>query len=105
MFHTCSGIEMTGRIMPPSDLLPARLFGHTLAHGLGTTRVEAAAGRWMEGTWHIATEEDTGLCDAGLGRGHRREQGLRCHFRSCFKIRMTTAFLMKNGCYRTKHIP
>src|SRR5262249_26210981 len=40
----CSGREMTGRIMPPSDLLPAWLLDLTFGHGFGTTRVEAAAG-------------------------------------------------------------
>jgi len=84
--------------MPPSDLLPARLFGLTLAHGLGTTRVEAAAGRWMYGTWHIATEEDAGLRDAGLGRGHRREQGLRCNFTNAVAVCGLLATLRKAVC-------
>src|SRR5262245_16481482 len=69
-------VEMTGRIMPMSDLLPQRLLGLTLRHGLRTAGVEAATSGRIQGTWHITAEEDAGPCDTGPGGGHRREQSL-----------------------------
>src|SRR5574341_1741631 len=68
---------MTGRIMPAFNLLPGRLLGVTLPHGVGTAGMEAAASRWIEWAWHIAAEQDAVLRDDGLGGRHRREQGLR----------------------------
>src|SRR5207245_1807489 len=70
-------VEMTGRIMAIFDLLPQRLLGLALGHGLRTAGVEAAASGRVQGTWHITAEEDAGPCDTWLGGGHRREQGLR----------------------------
>src|SRR5215813_12085738 len=70
-------VEMTGRIMPISDLLPQRLLGLALGHSLRTAGVEAAASGRIQGTWHITAEQDAGLGDTGPGGGHRREQGLR----------------------------
>src|SRR5262249_15380258 len=69
-------VEMTARIVPISDLLPQRLLGLALGHGLRTAGVEAAASGRIQGTWHITAEEDAGPCDTGPGGGHRRERGL-----------------------------
>ena len=84
--------------MPPSDLLPERLLDFTLGHGLGTPGMEAAASGWIERTGHIATEEDAGLRDAGLGRGHRREQGLRCNVTNAVAVCELLATLRKAVC-------